>query len=154
MRAPRFVVLLVALSCTPVMGRAQSTFGGIVGVVRDPGQGAVAAAQIVLTNIDDRTQHNATTESNGGFEFINLKAGRYELLVHADGFADLKMTSLQLDARQTLRADVELKVATATQTVEVSGESGPVINTENATIAASKHFQHITSLRANYRRPT
>jgi hypothetical protein len=136
------------------MGRAQSTFGGIVGVVKDPGQGAIAAAQIVLTNIDDRTQHNATTDTNGSFEFINLKAGRYELLVHANGFADLKMTSLQLDARQTLRADVELKVAAATQTVEVSGESGPVINTENATIADSKDFQQITSLPVNYRGAT
>jgi hypothetical protein len=56
------------------MGRAQSTFGGIVGVVKDPGQGAIAAAQIVLTNIDDRTQHNATTDTNGSFEFINLRA--------------------------------------------------------------------------------
>jgi uncharacterized surface anchored protein len=65
------------------MGRAQSTFGGIVGVVKDPGQGAIAGAQIVLTNIDDRTQHNATTDTNGSFEFINLKAGRYELLVRA-----------------------------------------------------------------------
>ena len=136
------------------MGRAQSIFGGIVGVVKDPGQGAIAAAQIVLTNIDDRTQHNATTDTNGGFEFINLKAGRYELLVHANGFADLKMTSLQLDARQTLRADVELKVAAATQTVEVSGDSGPVINTENATIADSKDFQQITSLPVNYRGAT
>jgi len=108
----------------------------------------------VLTNIEDRTQHDATTDTNGGFEFINLKAGRYELLVHANGFADLKMTSLQVDARQTLRADVELKVASATQTVEVSGELGPAINTENATIADSKDFKQITSLPVNYRGAT
>jgi hypothetical protein len=61
-----------------------------------------------------------------------VKAGRYQLLVHATGFAELKLTSLQLDARQTLRADVQLKLASARQTVEVAGDSGPVINTENA----------------------
>ena len=92
-----------------------------------------------------------TTDGDGAFEFPNVKAGRYELQVHAMGFADLKMTSLQLDARQTLRADVVLKLASSTQTVEVAGDSGPVINTENATIGDSKDFSQITNLPVNYR---
>jgi hypothetical protein len=37
----------------------QSTFGGIVGVVKDPGQEAVASAQVTLTSLDDRTEHTA-----------------------------------------------------------------------------------------------
>jgi carboxypeptidase family protein len=154
MRVPRVFLLLVVLVCTPIAGRAQSTFGGIVGVVKDPGQGAVAGAQVTLTNVDDRVQRSGSTDSDGAFEFVNVKAGRYELLVHATGFADLKMTSLQLAARQTLRADVELKVASATQSVEVAGDSGPVINTENATIGDSKDFQQITNLPVNYRGAT
>jgi Carboxypeptidase regulatory-like domain len=154
MRVPRVVLLLVVLVCTPIVGRAQSTFGGIVGVVKDPGQGAVAGAQVTLTNVDDRVQRSGSTDSDGAFEFVNVKAGRYELLVHATGFADLKMTSWQLDARQTLRADVELKLASATQSVEVAGDSGPVINTENATIGDSKDFQQITNLPVNYRGAT
>ena len=60
-------------------GVGQSTFGGIVGVVKDPGQRSVAGAQLTLTNLDDLSQRNASTDDNGGFEFINLKAGRYEL---------------------------------------------------------------------------
>src|SRR6202008_2619152 len=90
----------------------------------------------------------------GAFQLVNLKAGRYNLLVHAEGFADYKMTSLQLDARQTLRADVELKLASSTLTVQVEGDSGPVINTENATIGDSKDFQQITNLPVNYRGAT
>jgi hypothetical protein len=61
---------------------------------------------------------------------------------------------LQLDARQSLRLDVGLKLASATQTVEVNGESGPVINTEIGTIGDSKDFQQITSLPVNYRGAT
>jgi hypothetical protein len=154
MPARRMVLLLIIVFCTPVVASAQSTFGGIVGVVRDPGQGAIAGAQITLTNVDDRNQRTATTDADGAFQFINLKAGRYELLVHATGFADLKMTALQLDARQTLRTDVQLKLASTTQTVEVAGDSGPVINTENATIGDSKDFQQITNLPVNYRGAT
>src|SRR5665811_541875 len=126
--------LLVAIVLTAPCVFGQSTFGGIVGVVKDPTQGEVVGAQVMLTNLEDRTQRSATTDGNGGFELINLKPGRYEVVVHAEGFTDYKVSSLQLDARQSLRLDVALKLATSTQTIEVSGEGGPVINTENGTI--------------------
>ena len=47
-----------------------------------------------------------------------------------------------------------LKLATSTQTIEVSGESGPVINTENGAIGDTKDFQQITNLPVNYRGAT
>jgi hypothetical protein len=50
--------------------------------------------------------------------------------------------------------DVALKLATSTQTIEVSRESGPVINTENGTIGDTKDFQQITNLPVNYRGAT
>jgi hypothetical protein len=132
----------------------QSTFGGIVGVVKDPGQGVVAGSQLVLTSLDDNTQRTGTTDENGAFEFINLKPGRYELAVHLTGFADFKLSSIQLDARQTLRLDVPLKLSTSTQSIEVNGEAGPVINTENGTIGDTKNFQQLTGLPVNYRGAT
>jgi len=132
----------------------QSTFGGIVGVVRDPGQGAVAGTELLLTSLDDHTQRTGITDENGAFEFINLKPGRYELTVHATGFADFKLSSIQLDARQTLRLDVPLKLSTSTQSIEVNDEAGPVINTENGTIGDTKNFQQLTGLPVNYRGAT
>jgi len=147
------VFLVAVLLCVPHVA-GQSTFGGIVGVVKDPSESAVAGAQLILTSLDDRSQRSASADENGGFEFINLKAGRYELAVHANGFADYKIPAIQLDARQSLRLDVALKLATAAQTVEVTSEAGPVINTENATISDTKDFQQLTSLPVNYRGAT
>src|SRR3984893_9142976 len=150
----KLATLLIAVLLSAPMTVGQSTFGGIVGVVKDPGQGAVASAQVTLTSLDDRTEHTASTDDNGAFQFPNLKAGRYELVVRANGFADLKISSAHLDARQTLRLDVAMKLASASQTVEVAGDSGPVINTENATIGDSKDFSQITNLPVNYRGAT
>jgi len=150
----RIILALVVTVCLPVIAAAQSTFGSIVGVVKDPGQGALSDAQITLFSMDDNSQHTAITNTDGAFQIVNLKAGRYKLVVQATGFAEYKMTGLQLDARQTLRADVELKLASSSQTVEVAGDSGPVINTENATIGDSKDFQQITNLPVNYRGAT
>jgi hypothetical protein len=147
-----FCMLVFFFSTVPL--HAQSTFGDIVGVVKDPGQGVVPGAQVVLTNTDERAQHVATTDADGAFHFVNLKPGHYALIVTAPGFADFKIISAQLDARQTLRFDVALKLASASQTIEVGGESGPVINTENATIGDTKDFAQITSLPVNYRGAT
>ena len=145
-------LLLIHISGAPV--RAQSTFGEVIGVVKDPGQGIVPGAQVTLTSVDERTQHTATTDADGAFHFVNLKAGHYELLVTAPGFAEYKITAAQLDARQSLRFDVVLKLASSEQSIEVGSEAGPVINTENATIGDTKDFAQITNLPVNYRGAT
>jgi hypothetical protein len=132
----------------------QSIFGDIVGVVKDPSQGTVLAAKVVLTRVEDKSEHTAMTDADGAFHFVNLRPGHYDLVITASGFAEFKISSAQLDARQTVRLDVALKLASAAQTVEVGSESGPVINTENATIGDSKSFQQITSLPVNYRGTT
>jgi len=103
----------------------------------------VVGAELTLTSLDDRTERKAESDGNGGFEFINLKAGHYELAIRANGFADYKVSSFQLDARQSLRLDVSLKLASSAQSIEVSGDAGPAINTENGTIGDSKDFQQI-----------
>src|SRR5580692_5085978 len=146
-------VLLVVSSFVP-SASGQSTFGDVVGVVRDPGQGLVGGAQVVLTSIEEQDQHTSATDSDGLFHFVNLKPGHYTLLVKAIGFADYKVASLQLDARQTVRLDVLLRLATSAQTIEVNGEGGPVINTENGTIGDTKDFAQLTNLPVNYRGAT
>jgi carboxypeptidase family protein len=144
--------MTILLSASGIIG--QSTFGSIVGVVKDPGEGTIAGAQITLTNLDDHAQRDTSADSNGGFEFVNLKPGHYQLVIHVDGFSDYRVSSLQLDARQNLRIDAALKLATSTQSIEVSSVRGPLINTENATIGDTKDFQQITALPVNYRGAT
>src|SRR5882672_5808342 len=150
----KLLTLFLVMSLSAPWAIGQSTFGDILGVVKDPSQGTVLAAQVVLTRVEDKSEHSATTDADGAFHFVNLRPGHYDLLVSATGFAEFKISSAQLDARQTIRFDVALKLASAAQTIEVGGESGPVINPENATIGDSKSFQQITSLPVNYRGAT
>src|SRR3984893_16079258 len=147
-------ILSLAILLSTPWAIGQSTFGDILGVVKDPSQGTVLAAQVVLTRVEDKSEHSATTDADGAFHFVNLRPGHYDLLISASGLAEFKISSAQLDARQTIRFDVALKLASAAQTIEVGSESGPVINTENATIGDSKNFQQITALPVNYRGAT
>ena len=148
----RTLLLLCALAIS-VSVHAQSTFGGIVGVVKDPGGLVVAGAQIALTSVDEHSTRTAVSDTDGAFQFLNLKAGHYEITVDAQGFASFKMQSIQLEARQTLRADLDLRVAKTTQVVEVN-DTAAVINTENAVISDSLDNQQITELPLNNRATT
>jgi len=132
----------------------QSTFGEIIGVAKDPGQGLVVGAEVAIASVEDGSEHSAVTDADGVFHFVNLKPGHYSLAVKAPGFSDYRLSSLQLDARQSLRLDVSLKLATNAQTVEVSGDAGPAIDTENGVIGDSKDFKQITNLPVNYRGAT
>jgi hypothetical protein len=88
------------------VGEAQSTFGSIVGAVKDPSDLLVPDAKITLLNLDDQSVRTSTSDANGAFQFLNAKAGHYEVNVQAAGFAPFKIQNVQLDARQTLRVDV------------------------------------------------
>jgi hypothetical protein len=149
----RLVALLIAIAVTTPSANAQSTFGSIVGMVKDPGGLLVPGAEVKLSSLNDQSARTTTSDSDGAFQFMNVKAGRYEIDVHAEGFAAFKLQSPQLEARQTLREEITLKVASASETIEV-GDRAPMINTESATLADSKDFQQVSQLPVNYRGAT
>ena len=132
---------------------AQSTFGSMVGVVHDKTGAVVPGANVRIRDLADNSTRSATSDQNGGFEFVNLKASRYEVSVHAEGFADFRVPSAELTARQALRVDVTLTVKTQAETIEVS-DTVAVVNTENATIADSKDNAEIGQLPLNFRAVT
>ncbi|MGB8988191.1 MAG: carboxypeptidase-like regulatory domain-containing protein [Candidatus Sulfotelmatobacter sp.] len=132
---------------------AQSTFGSIVGVVHDASQAVVPGASVVIRSLEDNSSRSVTSDQNGSFEFVNLKPGDYALSAEAPGFAEFRVRSAELAARQTLRIDVTLGIKTQSQAVEVS-DTVAVINTENAVISDSKDNQQITQLPLNNRATT
>ena len=152
---PRLSPLATLLVCSIVLtsAHAQSTFGSIVGVVKDPGGLVVPGAKITLSSLEEEFIHEAISDQDGAFRFLNVKAGRYEITAHAEGFATFKLQSVQLDARETLREDLSLKVKSTSEVVEVA-DRAPMINTENATLADSKDFSQVSELPVNYRGST
>jgi hypothetical protein len=82
---------------------AQSTFGSVRGNVQDASGSAIPDAQIVLHSTDENTERTVDTDSSGGFIFENVKAGKYSLHAHRDGFADTVVSGISVEARQDLR---------------------------------------------------
>ena len=132
---------------------AQSTFGSIVGVVHDKTDAVVPGATVQIKDLADNSTRSATSDQNGSFEFVNLKSSRYEVTVHADGFADFRVPSAELTARQALRVDVTLNIKSEHETIEVA-DTLAVVNTENGVIGDSKDNAQIGQLPLNFRAVT
>ena len=132
---------------------AQSTFGSVRGIVQDDTNAAIADSQMVLHSTDENTERTVNADASGGFIFENVKAGKYSLRAHHEGFADTSISGISVEARQDVRLTVSLAVAAQTTTVEVTS-GGEQINTENATLGDSKDNLQMTQLPLNNRATT
>lgn len=153
MKAMRFLLTLIFLSSQVINVCAQSTFGSIVGVAQDSSQATIAGATIILRNLDDNVSFTAQSDSDGNFQILNLKPGRYQVIASADGFSDFKIPEAHLEARQSLRIEIKFQPAEIGEVVQVSG-GDTTINTENGTIDATISGSNLEQLPLNYRGAT
>ena len=65
---------------------AQSTFATVLGTVKDPSGSLIPMATVSLMNTGTNSEHSATTNTNGEYEFVNVEIGNYKLTVDAPGF--------------------------------------------------------------------
>jgi hypothetical protein len=97
-----FFLLLMFVSFMPSAVRtdAQSTFGSLRGLTADATGSAVPQAEITVHGLDDNSDHQATSGDDGVFVIENLKPGHYRVTGHKQGFADVLVPQLALEARQ------------------------------------------------------
>ena len=146
------VVLALFVLCAAPGAKlaAQSTFGSLRGSATDETGAAIPGVQLTLHGLDENSNATAASDGQGNFVFENLKPGRYSLTATKEGFASAVVDQVALSARQDMRLDVKLAVASQSQTVEVSA-AAVAVNTENATLTDSKLNTDITELPLNSR---
>jgi hypothetical protein len=66
---------------------AQSTYGTITGVVRDPSGAVISQAKVEATNQNTSVVRTVTTNSEGFYELVSLDPGTYTIAAVAEGFS-------------------------------------------------------------------
>ena len=123
----RFAIRSAALALL-VSGCCWAQFSGSVqGTVVDPAGAVVPNAKIQLKNLSTDVVSTTTSNSEGTYRFVSLAPGNYQLTVDATGF-NTSNVALALATSQNLDVPLPLKVASAAQSVEITGEA-PVLNT-------------------------
>src|SRR5689334_4601329 len=133
----RNFLTVVALLCMAGMMAGQSAYGVILGTVTDASGAGVAKVRVTITNTDENTSRELTTNSSGEFDRENLLPAHYQVSITSKGFATYTATGLLLVARQTLRVDATLQVGQTQQAITVNESGAGVIATDSQVIQAS-----------------
>lgn len=142
--------IIFALFCAfQVFG--QDATGKVTGTVLDASGGVVPSAHVTVTNIATGVAHEATTDSNGVYQVLQLPIGRYRVTATAPGFETKIVDSpTPLEINRTLRVDVQLQVGQVSSTVTVEGAAS-MVETENQTVGDTVTGQAIFELPLNGR---
>src|SRR5215470_6844768 len=109
--------------------------GVITGVVTDASGAAVPDAKVTVTNQNTSASTVVGTNSAGNYSTPPLTPGKYRIDIEKQGFKLYSNPNIELAGAVTYRQDAKLDIGAVTETVEVSGATTPLINTENATVS-------------------
>lgn len=147
---PKGLLLLLGALVLCVPGYGQSTYGSILGNVKDQTGGAVRGAVVTITQTAENAKREVVTDADGGFEFQNAEPGPYTVSVSAKGFKGYSAPGLNLIARTRLRVDATLQVGEVTQQMEVTSSAG-VIATDAPAISSTLTAEKVLNLPSNVR---
>ncbi|HEY4776504.1 MAG TPA: carboxypeptidase regulatory-like domain-containing protein [Candidatus Acidoferrales bacterium] len=136
-----FVVFFSALR---LPAQTQTT-GEITGVVIDPSGGVIANAKVTLKDNSKGSAQSTETNKEGVYHFQLLNPSSYTITVSSSGFQETA-TVVDVALGQVTSADIHLTIGSATQTVTVTGESEPLIQTENGNVATTFSQQQLAEV--------
>src|ERR1700728_2938235 len=110
---------------------AQGYFGTVSGILTDPSSAAIQGAKVTL--LDEQKGYKFTTTSNneGQYLFVSIPPGLYSVTAEKPGFQKTERTHVKLSISENPTANLTLKVASASQSVDVRAQ-GESIDTQDA----------------------
>jgi hypothetical protein len=140
-------VALLMVSMVAFTGFAQAQYrASIQGVVTDPQGAVVAGATVTLTNKETNRSQAATSNSAGVYNFNALPPSQYSISVEKSGFKKKVLDNVTVISEQANAVNIELAIGQSSETVNVSGDAAPLIDTETATISGTVTAQQIQTM--------
>jgi outer membrane receptor protein involved in Fe transport len=112
---------------------AQETTGDLQGTIKDPSGAVLPGARVTVSTPTLVGTKTELSDSKGYFHFLNLPPGDYTVVVDATGFKSLKRSGLTIEVGHSPTIDLTLSVGNATETVDVTSASAPLIDVTTTT---------------------
>jgi hypothetical protein len=144
-RLSRLLALFAALFLSHAL-HAQSTFGTVLGTVKEVSGAVVPGAAVTLTNVGTNAKRSTVTNESGSFEFTSVEVGSYKLDIQATGFQVSEFSAFDLGGRESKRFDAQLQLATQSTTVNVESSGGAVVQTDTSSVSETKGSRELVDL--------
>ncbi|MPZ18173.1 MAG: hypothetical protein GEV06_09710 [Luteitalea sp.] len=147
------IAVLALLAWMPAAIASAQYRAGIQGIVTDQSGARVPEATVTIVNQETSLTRTTTTSDTGGFSLTGLVPGPYLITIEKEGFASEVLENVGISAEQMQSVNVELEVGGAQDTVTVSAEAVPTINTAGGTIGGTLTTREVESLPSYGRDP-
>ena len=127
----------------------------ISGKVLDSNGLAIVGANITATEINTGVDRSGVTDSDGQYRLIKLKPGTYKFKAAASGFGSQETSEIVTISAQNLLQNFKLLPADvrAEQTVTVSSDDGPVVDTSRTIVGGTIAEREIEEIPNDTRNP-
>lgn len=106
----------------------------------------INGAQLVLKDLDTNDVHKATTSGVGTATIPYLNPAHYTLTVTRQGFSSQSYPSITIQTNRVTDLVVTLAVGAETQTVTVSGNEAPILDTTDNAISTTIDLKEVQDL--------
>ena len=144
------LVCLVFLASGPAFAQSVgATTGAINGKVSDASGAVMPGVTVTIASPSMQGVRNAVTDAEGSYRFPAIPPGEYKITYELEGFSTVVREGIRVGLGFTATVNTELKVASLTESVTVTGQS-PVVDitsTKTATNFDAKELAAIPSAR-------
>ena len=142
----RLICLLLISAFFSFAANSQTSRGTVTGTVTDSSGAVISGATVAITNPKTGVERSTTTNEEGVYRFTAVDPGAYSVKISASGFGEVTKTNVEVAANQT--ADVGAIMAPAGQqvTVDVTAESGILLQTDAPVRGGNIDERRITEL--------
>ena len=138
--------LLTLILSVPLAFSQHGSEGTVAVTVQDPGGSVVPDAELELRDLTTNTVTRSKTTENGTYTFVNLSLGTYRLTISKAGFKTQNFDSVVVQAAKTTDLRASLTIGAVNETVEVSTNEAPLIETTTNEIGTVVDMKQIESL--------
>lgn len=151
----RTILLLAAVVLGfALQAQAQTSRGTITGVVTDPNNAVIAGAEVTITNNETTVSRSTVTNGEGIYRFEAVDPGEYSVKVGAANFGTLIKNNVAVNANQSSSVDALLAPGAATVEINVTAETGALLQTEAPVRGGNITRAQVTELPISSRNPT
>src|SRR6266700_345126 len=134
----------------PAVSWGQVAGGTISGTVTDSSGRVIGNVQITINNLATGVTRDVTTNDGGFYSAPNLLPGTYQAKFSAKGFKTEARSGIALTVGATEVLDLTMKVGTAVETIQVTGEA-PAVQLATSDISAVVNATTVRELPLNGR---
>lgn len=133
------------MALAPIPAAAQVLYGSLVGTVTDPTGAAVPNANVTATNKETGQQRTTQSNSSGGYTFVAVQPGTYEVKVAAAGFKTVTEPNIEVTANATARGDFDLQVGNVSESITIEATAA-ALQTDSASVRGEVQGKTLVNL--------